>query len=187
MTTLPVELLGGIRELAAVPLPSDTPHPGGLPLRRYAVELHVPDERHQELEAEPRRQPRPTARTCAGARDDGASWTAGARSRRAVATRSASTGWRSREVGLADQPILARTAERVMANSRALADLLAELHARGVLDARSACEPSRRPPHRAPDARGSTRPVPNRLTCLLAARYSRKDAPCPKGSRNPCP
>ncbi|MFI6876184.1 hypothetical protein ACIBL6_22415 [Streptomyces sp. NPDC050400] len=46
MTTLPVELLGGIRELAAVPLPSDTS------LRRYALELHVPDERHQELEAE---------------------------------------------------------------------------------------------------------------------------------------
>ncbi len=187
MTTLPVELLGGIRELAAVPLPSDTPHPGGPPLRRYAVELHVPDERHQELEAELQAAATADGPHLRGSEGrwrvlDGWSKVAAGRRHEICIYRL-----EVEEVGLADQPILARTAERVMANSRALADLLAELHARGVLDARSACEPSRRPPHRAPDARGSTRPVPNRLTCLLAARYSRKDAPCPKGSRNPCP
>ncbi|MCL6674014.1 hypothetical protein [Streptomyces panaciradicis] len=39
--------------LAAVPLPSNTSHRGdGRPPRRFALELHVPDERHPELEAE---------------------------------------------------------------------------------------------------------------------------------------
>lgn len=128
MTTLPVELLGGIRELAAVPLPSDTS------LRRYALELHVPDERHQELEAELQ-----AAATADGPHLRGSE----GRWRVLDGWSKVATGRRHEiciyrmeveEVGLADQPLLARTAERVMANSRALADLLEELHARGVLD-----------------------------------------------------
>lgn len=53
MTTLDIELLGAMRELAAVPLPSGNSRSGGgQPPRRFALELHVPDERHRELEAE---------------------------------------------------------------------------------------------------------------------------------------
>ncbi|MFJ3671127.1 hypothetical protein ACIPSE_32160 [Streptomyces sp. NPDC090106] len=51
-TTLEIELLGAFRGLAAVPLPSGTSRPDGRPLRRFAVELHVPDERHRELEGQ---------------------------------------------------------------------------------------------------------------------------------------
>ncbi|MEU5893352.1 hypothetical protein ABZ835_41950 [Streptomyces sp. NPDC047461] len=53
MTTLDIELVGAMRELAAVSMPSDTSGPGGgPPPRRFALELRVPDERHRELEAE---------------------------------------------------------------------------------------------------------------------------------------
>ncbi|KUJ36265.1 hypothetical protein ADL25_33515 [Streptomyces sp. NRRL F-5122] len=52
MTTLDIELLGAMRELAAVPLASDTSPGGGRPPRRFALELHVADERTRELEAE---------------------------------------------------------------------------------------------------------------------------------------
>ncbi|MFH9044287.1 hypothetical protein ACH4FA_33810 [Streptomyces sp. NPDC017966] len=52
MTTLKMALLGAVRELAAVRLPSATSVLTGRPLRRFALELHVPDERHQELDAE---------------------------------------------------------------------------------------------------------------------------------------
>ena len=52
MTTLKIALLGAVRELAAVELPSVTSALTGRPLRRFALELHVPDERHQELDAE---------------------------------------------------------------------------------------------------------------------------------------
>ncbi|MFG2357393.1 hypothetical protein [Streptomyces sp. NPDC048521] len=52
MTSLKLALLGAVRELAAVQLPSVTSVHSGRPLRRFALELHVPDERHQELDAE---------------------------------------------------------------------------------------------------------------------------------------
>ncbi|MEU1231427.1 hypothetical protein [Streptomyces sp. NPDC005828] len=52
MTTLEIELLGAPRALAAAQLPSDTSPHSGRALRRFALELHVPKERHQELEAE---------------------------------------------------------------------------------------------------------------------------------------
>ncbi|ROQ60115.1 hypothetical protein EDD93_7538 [Streptomyces sp. 840.1] len=52
MTTLNITLLGAARELAAVRLPPVTSAHSGRALRRFALELHVPDERHQELDAE---------------------------------------------------------------------------------------------------------------------------------------
>ena len=52
MATLHIGLLGAVRELAAVELPSATSVHSGRPLRRFALELHVPDERHEELDAE---------------------------------------------------------------------------------------------------------------------------------------
>lgn len=52
MTTVHVALLSALREVPAVELPSFTPAAGGRPLRHFALELHVPHERHQELEAE---------------------------------------------------------------------------------------------------------------------------------------
>ncbi|WP_406485823.1 hypothetical protein [Streptomyces phaeochromogenes] len=143
MTTLDIELLGAMRELAAAQLPSDTSIHSGRPLRRFALELHVPDERHQELEAELQ-----AAATAEGPHLRGSE----GRWRVLDGWSKVSTG-RRREIciyrmevqevqevqeaevpDLVDQPFLARTAERVMANSRALAELLEELHARGVLD-----------------------------------------------------
>lgn len=137
MATLDIELLGAMRELAAVQLPADTSLHSGRPLRRFALELHVPDERHQELEAELQ-----AAATAEGPHLGGSE----GRWRVLDGWSRVSTGRRSeiwiyrmkvQEVevpDLVDQPLLARTAERVMANSRALAELLEELHARGVLD-----------------------------------------------------
>ncbi|MFK0119578.1 hypothetical protein [Streptomyces sp. NPDC090994] len=52
MTTLNLTLLGALREITAAELPSATSPHSGRPLRRYALRLHVPDERHQELDAE---------------------------------------------------------------------------------------------------------------------------------------
>ncbi|WP_406425635.1 hypothetical protein [Streptomyces sp. NBC_01589] len=52
MTHLHISLLGAVRELEAVELPSVGSVLTGRPLRRFALELHVPDERHQELDAE---------------------------------------------------------------------------------------------------------------------------------------
>ncbi|MFD8565524.1 hypothetical protein [Streptomyces sp. NPDC059639] len=52
MTTLNLNLLGAVRELAAVELPSVASVHSGRPLRRFTLELHVPDERHQALDAE---------------------------------------------------------------------------------------------------------------------------------------
>ncbi|MGP4048854.1 hypothetical protein [Streptomyces sp. 2A115] len=137
MTTLDIELLGAMRELAAAQLPSETSIHSGRPLRRFALELHVPDERHQELEAELQ-----AAATAEGPHLRGSE----GRWRVLDGWSKLSTG-RRREIciyrmevqevevpDLVDQPFLARTAERVMANSRALAELLEELHARGVLD-----------------------------------------------------
>lgn len=52
MTTLHVTLLGGLREMAAVPLPAAEAAHGTRSLRRFALELHVPHERHAVLDAE---------------------------------------------------------------------------------------------------------------------------------------
>lgn len=52
MTTLHVTLLNALREVPAVELPPFGPVAGGRPSRHFALELHVPHERHQELEAE---------------------------------------------------------------------------------------------------------------------------------------
>lgn len=52
MTHLHVSLLGAVRELEAAELPSVSSVLTGRPLRRFALQLHVPDERHQELDAE---------------------------------------------------------------------------------------------------------------------------------------
>ncbi|MBO1332462.1 hypothetical protein [Streptomyces sp. VRA16 Mangrove soil] len=52
MKTLDIQLLGAPRALAAAPLRPDTSPHTGRALRRFALELHVPDERHEELEAE---------------------------------------------------------------------------------------------------------------------------------------
>lgn len=52
MTTLNLTLLGALREITAAELPPVTSAHSGRPLRRYALQLHVPDERHQELDAE---------------------------------------------------------------------------------------------------------------------------------------
>ncbi|MFG2320836.1 hypothetical protein [Streptomyces tendae] len=52
MTTLNLTLLGAFREITAAELPPVTSAHSGRPLRRYALQLHVPDERHQELDAE---------------------------------------------------------------------------------------------------------------------------------------
>jgi len=52
MTMLHVTLLGGLREIAAVPLPVAEAAHGTRSLRRFALELHVPHERHAALDAE---------------------------------------------------------------------------------------------------------------------------------------
>jgi hypothetical protein len=52
MTTLNLTLLGAFREITAAELPPVTSAHSGRLLRRYALQLHVPDERHQELDAE---------------------------------------------------------------------------------------------------------------------------------------
>lgn len=52
MTTLNVTLLGGLREIVAAPLPAAEAAHGTRPLRRFALELHVPHERQPELDAE---------------------------------------------------------------------------------------------------------------------------------------
>lgn len=52
MTTLHVTLLGGLREAAAVPLPAPEGAHGTRSPRRFALELHVPHERHAALDAE---------------------------------------------------------------------------------------------------------------------------------------
>ena len=52
MTVLHVTLLGGLREIAAVPLPVAEAAHGTRSLRRFALELHVPHERHAALDAE---------------------------------------------------------------------------------------------------------------------------------------
>lgn len=85
MTSLKLRLLGAVRELAAVELPPATSVHSGRPLRRFALELHVPDERHQELDAEleaaAANEGRPLRGTDAAWRvSDG--WTATSRGRR---------------------------------------------------------------------------------------------------------
>ncbi len=85
MTSLKLRLLGAVRELAAVELPPATSVHSGRPLRRFALELHVPDERHQELDAEleaaAANEGRPLQGTDAAWRvSDG--WTATSRGRR---------------------------------------------------------------------------------------------------------
>ncbi|WP_033324165.1 hypothetical protein [Streptomyces yerevanensis] len=139
MTTLDIELLGAMRELAAAQLPSDTSIHSGRPLRRFALELHVPDERHQELEAELQAAATAEGPPLRGSEGrwrvlDG--WSKVSTGRREICIyRMEVQEVQEAEVpDLVDQPFLARTAERVMANSRALAELLEELHARGVLD-----------------------------------------------------
>jgi cation transport regulator ChaC len=52
MTTLHLTLLGAVRELTAAELPAVVSVHNGRSLRRFALELHVPDERHEELDAE---------------------------------------------------------------------------------------------------------------------------------------
>lgn len=52
MTTLHVTLLGGLREIAAVRLPAAEAAHGTRSLRRFALELNVPHERHAALDAE---------------------------------------------------------------------------------------------------------------------------------------
>jgi len=52
MTTLHVTLLGGLREIAAVPVPAAEAAHGTRSLRRFALELRVPHERHAALDAE---------------------------------------------------------------------------------------------------------------------------------------
>jgi catechol 2,3-dioxygenase-like lactoylglutathione lyase family enzyme len=52
MTVLHVTLLGGLREIAAVPLPAAEAAHSTRSLRRFALELHVPHERQPALDAE---------------------------------------------------------------------------------------------------------------------------------------
>lgn len=52
MTTLHLNLLGALREMAAVRMPAVESAQGTRSPRRFELELHVPHERHEELDAE---------------------------------------------------------------------------------------------------------------------------------------
>ncbi|WP_420711766.1 Dyp-type peroxidase [Streptomyces sp. NRRL F-5123] len=85
MATLKLTLLGAVRELEAVELPDVASAHGLRPLRRFALELHVPDGRHRELDAELRAAASPEGKPLRGAdavwRVSGG-WTTTARGRR---------------------------------------------------------------------------------------------------------
>lgn len=70
MTHLRISLLGAVRELEAVELPTVTSVVTGRPLRRFALELHVPDERHQELDDELHAAESPEGKPLQGADTD---------------------------------------------------------------------------------------------------------------------
>ncbi|MFD5723369.1 hypothetical protein [Streptomyces sp. NPDC127036] len=71
MTTLEVTLLGGSRKVSVVRLPSVTSARDGRALRHFSLELHVPRERHEALEAELRSAAAPDGQSLRG---EGSAW-----------------------------------------------------------------------------------------------------------------
>lgn len=71
MTTLQVTLLGGPREVSVVRLPPVASARHGRPMRHFGLELHVPRERHEALEAELRSAAAPDGQPLRG---EGSTW-----------------------------------------------------------------------------------------------------------------
>lgn len=134
MTTLKLTLLGAVREIDAVELPPVASGHDGRPLRRFAVELHVPNGRHQELDSELQAAAAPDGQHLQGV--DAAWRVSGGWTTTARVHRPGIYVYRLevQEVqGVLEAPRSGRAAETAVATTGALVMLLDELHSQGVL------------------------------------------------------